>query len=164
MAAERSTLTMTAWRRLRQLSWSDRWLLAQALVLLPLAWVAVRCVGFRRLRAALLRFTPRQPAGSCLAAEHEVKTARHYAGIVGIAARRGLVRGNCLQRTLTLWWLLARTSISSEVHVGVRSVAGRLEAHAWLEVGGQIIADHADIRRHYIPFDRALLSSSSTSC
>jgi hypothetical protein len=81
---------------------------------------------------------------------------------VGIAARRGWLRANCLQRSLTLWWLLTRRSIPAEVFVGVRNVSGQLEAHAWLEVRGEVINDHADVRTHYVPFDRAILSPSSS--
>lgn len=162
MAAEHATLRMASWQRLWRLSWSDRCLLVQAMALLPAASVAVRLVGFQRLRTALARFTPRRQAASPVGVELEVKVARHYARIVGIAARRGVVRGNCLQRSLALWWLLTRRSIPSQVHVGVRTVSGELQAHAWVEVRGQIIADRADIRQHYAAFDQPILSPSST--
>jgi hypothetical protein len=118
-------------------------------------------VGFQRLERALVRFLPVRRTRATPDAERDVSTARHCATLVGIAARRGPFRGNCLQRSLTLWWLLSRQSVPAEVRVGVRTVSGKLEAHAWVEVRGQIIADRADVRQQYAAFDRALLSPSS---
>ncbi len=49
--------------------------------------------------------------------------------------------GTCLERSLTLWWMLRRQGIPSEIHFGGRLEDDVLEAHAWLEVDGVALTD-----------------------
>ncbi len=42
----------------------------------------------------------------------------------------------CLRQALVLQWLLARRAIATELRIGIRREAGRLMAHAWLELEG----------------------------
>lgn len=65
---------------------------------------------------------------------------------------RGLVRGNCLAQSLTIWWLLRRQGILVELRVGVRKQQDCLEAHAWIEHRSRVLNDDSEIRAHYSPF------------
>jgi hypothetical protein len=56
--------------------------------------------------------------------------------MVRVAASRGPYRGNCLQQSLTLWWLLRRQNIESQIRFGARKDGGEFKAHAWVEVDG----------------------------
>ena len=56
---------------------------------------------------------------------------------------------------MALWRLLARQGIRSTLRIGVDNPVGRLEAHAWLEVDGEIIGDEPNLRRRF-----ALLSAA----
>jgi Transglutaminase-like superfamily len=47
----------------------------------------------------------------------------------------------CLRRSLTLSRELRRVGVSGTVHVGVRIVAGTVEAHAWVQVGEAVVND-----------------------
>jgi len=73
--------------------------------------------------------------------------------MVRIAADHGLVRGNCLERSLTLWWLLGRHGIETELRIGARTVLGQFEAHAWVERDGIALNDSKDVGERYSPFD-----------
>ena len=72
--------------------------------------------------------------------------------LVRVASTHGLVRGNCLAQSLTLWWLLRRQGISTELRIGVRKQQGRIEAHAWTEYQSQILNDDEDIAKQFSPF------------
>jgi hypothetical protein len=47
----------------------------------------------------------------------------------------------CLRRSLTLSRELSRVGVSCTIHVGVRLVAGTVEAHAWVQVGETVVND-----------------------
>jgi hypothetical protein len=143
------------WQRAWRLSPAERWLLAQALALLPLTALALRAVGFRRGLAVLARLAPvRAAAGGDEAAL--VAEGRAAARLVDAAARHGAYRAGCLPRSLTLWWLLRRRGIDGRLRIGVRKEAGRFQAHAWVEYGGAVLNDRADVSERYAAFGRAI--------
>ena len=61
------------------------------------------------------------------------------------AGRRGLVRANCLDRSLFLHWLLSRRGIPGELLIGVDRTDDGLRAHAWVECAGEILGDPAEV-------------------
>ncbi len=56
--------------------------------------------------------------------------------MVQAAARHGVYSATCLPQSLTLWWLLRRQGIKSDLRFGARKEAGLMEAHAWVELSG----------------------------
>jgi hypothetical protein len=143
------------WRRFWQLSWAERWLLAQGLVLLPLTALALWTLGFRRGQAALGRLasfrTSTEQDEATLIGEGRV-TAR----LVDAAARHGPYRASCLPRSLTLWCLLRRRGIDGDLRIGVRKVAGQFQAHAWVEYGGAVLNDRTDVSQRFASFTRSI--------
>ena len=71
------------------------------------------------------------------------------------AARYSFVRYTCLERSLALWWLLRRQGIASSVRIGTRKNANRLEAHAWVEFGGDALNEIEQPHERYSAFDAA---------
>jgi hypothetical protein len=69
------------------------------------------------------------------------------------AAARGLGRPTCLVESLALWWLLRREGCAAELRIGVGKLAGRFEAHAWVECNGAVLNDADEVHRHYAGFD-----------
>jgi hypothetical protein len=63
------------------------------------------------------------------------------ARLVDVAGRHHFLQGTCLERSLTLAWLLAGKGIRTELQIGVRSEARGLAAHAWLAYGGRPLTD-----------------------
>jgi hypothetical protein len=58
------------------------------------------------------------------------------------AAAHGLIRPTCLERATALERLLQRRGIAAgRIRVGVRLQGEELLAHAWVELGGTVLAD-----------------------
>ena len=73
-----------------------------------------------------------------------------------VALRNIPWRVRCLERSLTLEWLLAREGIPASIRIGVRKAGVRaIEAHAWVEVAGQPL-DDTTVGEHYLPFEGSL--------
>lgn len=56
----------------------------------------------------------------------------------------------CLRRSVTLLRELNRLDLAANMHVGVRTVAGTVEAHAWVQAGDVVVNDDADVTKTYI--------------
>lgn len=139
-SARRST------RKFRQLPWRDRWLLAQAaLLLLPAAKVAKR----------IMRWTPDledAPPVSAADIPADVRErARAAVRMVRLATRYGPVRGNCMERSIATRWVLRRHGIPAAIRIGVCRENGRLEAHAWVECGGVVVDGDAQAGTRFQP-------------
>ena len=150
-------------RRLMRLNGADRRTLAQAMILLPMMALVLRLMGFRRSQHIFSRFLPHKFSGKTERSETTLSQALHISRLVGLAVRHGVHPANCLQRSLALWWLLRRHGIRSEMYIGTRKEAGRLDAHAWIEIEGVILNDSSDVRHRFEPFDREILPKFTRS-
>src|SRR6266704_7131832 len=121
-------------RRFRALERLARNLFLRAIVLLPLVALSLRWRGFGATQATL------QGLLSDAHAEHDPalvnKDAAMTAHMVNAADRHGLVHPSCLEKSLTLWWLLGRQGIPSHLRIGIRKEKEKFEAHAWVERDG----------------------------
>lgn len=73
------------------------------------------------------------------------RRARRLADAVSLVARHGVFRPNCLARSLALSRLLESEQVSGwHVRIGVRERTGRFEAHAWVELGTEVLADSTE--------------------
>lgn len=80
---------------------------------------------------------------------------------VRLASRNVPVRARCLEQSVTLWYLLARHDVASELRIGVRKPRpDAVEAHAWVEVDGHPVNDRPDIAQTYAVFDGPLPASA----
>jgi hypothetical protein len=136
-------------------------LIIQALCLLSLTALAVRLVGFRRWHFALASIVPvketrakKRPDSSLL------PEAKVTAAMVRAAARHGLHRSNCLQQSLSLWWLLRRQGINSDIRIGVRKCCHKLQAHAWVEFAGIALNESPHEQVAYVAFERSIVPAA----
>ena len=140
-------------RSLKALSLAEWIALVQAMVVIPLVALALRSAGLRRTHGALAKVSKlKHPVGDDFA------EAQRYARIVTIAGGYGLHRPNCLERSLTLWAILRRHRIETQLRIGVsapRDDQG-LMFHAWIELDEQVVNDRSDIATHYRPFDSSI--------
>jgi len=150
-------------RKLMRLNPDDRRTLAQAMILLPLMALSLRLTGLRRSQRIFSRFIPHNSARKTGWSEATLTQALHISRLVGLAVRHGIYPANCLQRSLALWWLLRRQGIRSEMYIGTRKEAGRLDAHAWIEMEGVVLNDSSDVRHRYETFDREILPQLTRS-
>lgn len=128
---------------------SDRLLVLEAAIAGLLVRAALRVLGFKRCYLGLERLArwPRTPTRSA-ATQNEVAWA---ARLVQAAWRHGPLDPHCLTQSLTLWWLLRRRGIDSDIRIGVRKVGEELEAHAWVEWSGTALTDHPQVSRTFAP-------------
>jgi hypothetical protein len=147
------------WSRYWRLSALERGLLWRALVLLPLTTLALRVLGFRRWYAALARLAPLRPSHAVKPSLSFAEQAQLTTRMVNAASREGLCRANCLGQSLSLWWLLRRQGISSDLRIGVCKSGDGVAAHAWVEFAGAVLNDAQDVHQHYAPFDRAIAAA-----
>lgn len=130
--------------------------------MLSLTAMALRVLGFRRWRATLEKFlrdvrkAPEDPA-------RQLALAREVTRLAEKAERRGAVRPNCLERSLVLWWLLRRRGLPAELRIGARKQDAHFEAHAWVELAGQVLNDSETVHKHYARFDGPIASAEGGS-
>ncbi len=80
--------------------------------------------------------------------------ARMLGDAVRRAAKYGVFRPQCLVRSIALQRLLHRAGIpGATIRVGVRQSEAGMDAHAWVELGGEVIGDSAAHVRRYAPLD-----------
>jgi hypothetical protein len=131
-------------------------------LLLPVISLSLRIRGFRATQAALQSFPtpPKNENPIVESLDTDDERIRMTVRMVNAAARYGLV-STCLEKSLTLWWLLRREGIVSSVRIGARKAAGKFEAHAWVERDGVALNEPGEGHRHYATFDAAFPVQSS---
>jgi len=143
-------------RRFSALERPAQTLFLRALMMLPLVGLSFKFRGFEATRATLRKtLSHTTPQTDTDSSETQIALVAH---MVNAADRHGLVHPSCLVKSLTLWWLLGRQGITSELRVGVRKEGGNLEAHAWVERNGIALNEPEERHRHYAAFDAALAS------
>ena len=121
---------------------ADRWLVLKALGV----------VSVVRLRLALLPFRPGSGRAASLPSPRNAgPSPRRIAWAVERAADQ-FGRATCLARALAAGWLLRRRGFSSRISIGVDACqpgnSSSLVAHAWLEMGGEVLVGGPDIGRY----------------
>ena len=145
-------------RRFSALERPAQTLFLRALVTLPLVAVSLKLRGFEATRSTLrktLSHATAQTDSNSL--NKQIALTAH---MVNAADRHGLVHPSCLVKSLTLWWLLGRQGITSQLRVGVRKEDEQFEAHAWVEHEGIAVNEPEERHHHYAAFDAALASLS----
>lgn len=127
-------------RRLRvfwSLTRDDRARIIEALVLPIFILVGFRLIGVPRTQGLMRRWALRGKAlantvSACPGRQElEIRNACRAQRIVKRATG---IPGNCLVNSLTLWTLLLRRGISTDLRIGFRKREGQIEGHAWIEL------------------------------
>lgn len=147
------------WRRFQERPPADRRLILRATLLLPLTEIGLRIFGFRRWKELMERFSPAAHSPESCSAEWQRETALRAVRAVRSAELHGPAHPNCLERSMTLWWMLRREGIAGELHIGARKEGGKLEAHAWVELAGKVLNDGAEVHQHYARFDAPIAAA-----
>jgi len=132
----------------------------ESAVVLTLTCLGLRSLGFRRWQKLLSRLTPAAP-GISEVSESLLDRCRAMARVEQSVARRLPFQSNCLDQSLTLWWMLRRRGVAVAMHIGGRKEAANFEAHAWVEVGGNALLDGGEVHPHFAPFDRPIKSAGA---
>jgi hypothetical protein len=150
------------WARLRRFSALPRpakALFLRAVVLLPVLTVSLRLRGFRATQRSLEKVygISKNPSGNSDAESRVTLTSR----MVLAAARHSPLPSTCLERSLSLWWLLARQGIATQFRIGVRKDGEKFGAHAWVERNGVAIGEPQGAHLHYAAFAEELSGDAS---
>lgn len=134
---------MQLWQRFRALQEGDRWLVVEAVILIGIVQAGLRTLSFVAL-CRLLDAVKRRRSGL-------PRPAQRIAWAVNVAAR--LVPGRtCLHVALVADVMLCRRGCQSTLRLGVkkrRGPAAPLEAHAWVESDGAIVAGELETLDEY---------------
>ncbi len=131
--------------RLTELTAADWRLLLAAVLWLPVVRLGLRSLGLRRVRRLLGLSAGRE--GATPPRELAERTDR----LVRAAARRHPLSFTCLARALVVQRLLAARGWKSELRIGVRSLGGTLEAHAWVECAGTPLGEGPEVGDRFAP-------------
>ncbi len=140
------------WRRPR----AEKWLALTSFVMCLLSSVALRFVGLARWER-ILRASSGGWNLQAASSSDDLAIAEAHASVVDMVARNSWGLLTCLPRSLTLWWLLRRRGIESELHIGVRKEGARVAAHAWVVYHGIVIGDAE--HKEFASFGSAVLAS-----
>jgi len=139
-------------RRFNALSGSAKKVFVEAGILLPLLRVSLRMRGFRATQRTLQKSLGGGKSGSNAEPAKADSCSKIISRMVLAAARHSVCSTSCLERSLVLWWLLARQGIASQLRIGVRRTGEKFEAHAWVERDGAAIGEPDGMHLHYAPF------------
>jgi hypothetical protein len=128
-------------RRFRQVGGRRRVLVAEAVVWLLLARLALIVIPFPRLARHLGTFVPPSDARALLAkskgAQESVRLAEEVGWAVTRVARYVPFKAVCLPQAMAARIMLKRRGVSSVLHFGAAKGEEKpLDAHAWLDAAG----------------------------
>jgi hypothetical protein len=150
-------------RRFRVRPREDRTLILRAALILPAIETGLRLFGFRRCKQWIENFSPPSRVSQSIPASTQRETALRAVRAVRSAELHGPANPNCLERSMTLWWLLRREGIDGELHIGARREGARFAAHAWVELSGQVLNDDPEVHQHYARFDAPIAAAFAES-
>lgn len=137
----------------------ERWSCLHALVAVARTDVELRTIGYLRSVRRAERLAPPTHAPTAL----EVRAARHMARRVGVASTIYPLHAECLHRAVTLHRLLRRAGLEGVLRIGVRKVEGELNAHAWVELAGEVVSDPPGSVESYRPLTSARVEMRGTA-
>ena len=145
------------WARLRRfnaLPSPAKGLFLRAVLLLPFLTLSLRLRGFR----ATQRFLQKSLAAANVDLPEEMVKQRvaNASRMVLAAAHICPIRSTCLERSLCLWWLLARQKIATQFRIGVKKDGEKFSAHAWVERNGEAIGEPDASHLHFAAFDQEM--------
>jgi hypothetical protein len=139
-------------RGARPVHLSDYLMILEATLYPVLISIGSQAFGIPRVQGALRRWSINSNPAR-IGAVDLIRDARRAQRIVKMLTGIG---GNCLVRSLTLWTMLLRRSLSTELRVGFRKRDGRIEGHAWLEHEGTPINEAISETLTYQPYDHPM--------
>ena len=135
-------------RQFRALPFADKQLLVSITLIVPMVEIGLREFGFKRVLRWLRHWSVVNDGQS-----NQLHEVQRHKRLLFLFHQQFPFAGRCLARSLTLWWLLQRRGIATDLRFGVRQQEGRFEAHAWVEYRGQPLTLDPKVQQHYVVFD-----------
>ncbi len=93
--------------------------------------------------------------------ENKSTLVGRYANYTYLCHRNFPFLGNCLARSLTLWFLLKRQRIETTLRFGMKKENEKFSAHCWVEHTGIAIVVKSELVESYVPFSESVLSKAA---
>jgi hypothetical protein len=151
------------WRRFRMRPREDRNLILFSALILPVTEIGLRLFGFRRWKGLIEKIFLPASSSQCMLEDLRRETARRVVRSLCSAELHGPTTPNCLERSMTLWWLLRRAGVEGQLQIGCRKNGAKFEAHAWVELDGEALNDGPEVHQHYARFDAPIAAEPSTA-
>lgn len=113
--------------------------------------LALRVRGFQGVVTSVAPLTP--SASAMTLNDVDISRVNGYVRWIKSAARLHLAPARCLHESLTLHRWLRADGLPSEIRIGVRKEDGALQAHAWVELCGQIVNDAPAVVAQFQPLE-----------
>jgi len=145
---------MNRLQQLIALSFLQLRILLVAIFLLPLIVLNLKLYGFKQTKKIMSRFIP-NGMDNITPNEQDLYYAKSVSRMVAIAGNHGVYWADCLNKSLLLWWFLARRGISTEIKFGIENEpVETFGAHAWVEYGGVNICDSEETIKKFSEFPK----------
>ena len=131
-----SSASSSSWRRAIDLSWADRFLLAEAFARLGVVRLMVVALPFRVIAKRLGELQTETPRDDDPSTFDKVRRVRWA---ILAASRRAPWRCKCLEHGIAAKLMLQARGIPSTLYLGVARGEG-IEAHAWLRCGSHFVS------------------------
>ncbi|AFY99914.1 lasso peptide biosynthesis B2 protein [Calothrix sp. PCC 6303] len=136
------------------LSRQEHLLFFRSLFLLPIVAFSLQLWGMQSTQKFLAQISQKTILSSTVATS--LLLAKTTSTMVNLAARYSPLWGNCLKKSLVLWYLLRCQGIMSELRIGVRRENGEFQAHAWIEHAGVVLNDTPYVYQQFTTFAQAI--------
>jgi len=148
--------------RFAALSPAERRLFFHSVFLIPAIAAAVRIWGLHKTLCWMESHAKQLFSQEKQAKEQPMCDPQRILRMVEAGARHGLVHGNCLSQSLVLWFLLRRNFWNARFCVGGRHTHASFEAHAWVELHGEVLNDQDHLRETFRIFEPHISRELST--
>ena len=140
-----------------------RWLLVPLLFLLPLTAFSIRLFGFNRIYGFAGRLAGVASKWGHLPAEPLRRAQQISQTVIEANRRLSFYQATCLVESLLLWALLRGCGISARFCLGVRTITGPLDAHAWVDYRNVVLNDIPSVENIYEMFDLGHLTPGANT-
>lgn len=106
--------------------------------------------GFRHVHT--LMSAPCDSSGSSPDPSNHLETIGRVCTVVQLVCSYYPKSVMCLQRSGTIARMLKKRGVPAEVVIGIKKFP--FQAHAWIEIDGLVVNDHAQVGNKYLPIER----------
>jgi hypothetical protein len=125
--------------------------MTEALVLPICLFAIFRLIGVPRSQAILRRWASRLTTVPDTASVGD--RIRNVCRAQQVVRRATGLGGSCLVQSLTLWAMLLRRGVSTDLRVGFRKSEGKIRGHAWIEHDGVPVNETLGEAQSYVPHE-----------
>lgn len=120
---------------------------------LPLTACFIRLFGFKQMYIFAGRLARLVSKWLPLPDQPTVKAERITRTVTLVNRRLSFYQASCLVESLLLWGILSGYGIDARLRLGVRTITGPLDAHAWVSYRGRVLNDIQRVQSIYATFD-----------